>query len=130
MEAKESHTKMDKIQYENFKIQSYLTSKLFPERAKLLFKFRTNMSDVKSNFKNMFKEDTLCPLCKVFSDTQEHLLSCEKIHETTMTTIEYNDLFSKNLKKQLNIFTKLEESWEKRRKILEDINNISPKPDY
>ena len=47
-----------------------------------------------------------------------------------MTTIEYNDLFSKNLKKQLKTFTKLEESWEKRRKFLEDINNISPKPDY
>ena len=79
------------------------------------------MLDVKYNFKNMFKEDTLCPLCKKCNDTQEHLISCEKIHESPMVTIRYVDLFSKNIKMQLKTFKALEESREKRKKIFEII---------
>lgn len=121
MEAKENHSKMDNIQYDNLKKQNYLSSNLFPQRAKLLFKLRTHMLDVKYNFKNMFKEDTLCPLCQKHNDSQEHLLSCEKIHETPIITTRYMDLFSKNIKMQLQIFKALEESWDKRKKLVESI---------
>ena len=66
MKIKESHTKMDDIHYTHLSKQTYLKSKkLFPDRAKLLFKFRTHMVDVKNNFKTMYNNQIECPLCKI-----------------------------------------------------------------
>ena len=48
MQIKENHSKMEKITYKSFKIQPYLISKIFPEEARVLFKFRTHMAQVKS----------------------------------------------------------------------------------
>ena len=44
----------------------------------------------------MFHKDSIvnlqCPLCEQHLDTQEHLLVCEKIHQSP-PVVSYNDLF-------------------------------------
>ena len=74
MDLKERHSKMTNIQYSELKKQEYLKSSLVPShKAKSLFKFRTRMNRVRSNFKQSYG-DLSCPLCLVAEDRDDHLL--------------------------------------------------------
>ena len=72
-----------------------------------LFKLRTRMTNVKSNFSSMYA-DLNCDLCeKDFSQSDIHLLDCafmiEKCPELNDNNVlEYEDIFQK-CHKQLNI---------------------------
>ena len=88
------------------------SNKLSCDEKQLLFKLRTRTFDCKSNFKDQFKNDLRCLLCKS-DDTQEHLLNCKPIIQNIDTSnINYNDLFS-NIEKQVKatkVFMKLSRS--------------------
>ena len=59
---KQKHSKMDNISYTELKQQEYLKSSSVPvHKAKNLFKFRTRMNQVKSNYKTIYNNFT-CPL--------------------------------------------------------------------
>ena len=76
IKLKDEHTKMSNLSYDSLKIQSYFTSsKVSAKQAKSIFKFRTNMANVKENFHFMYNETNLsCPDCHQILDTQQHLL--------------------------------------------------------
>ena len=85
------------------------------QQSKLLFKLRTRMLDVKANFKNMFHNDmTLlnCNLCDNNSiEDQKHVIECTEIENNKNISIDYFDLFSKNLDTMKNAIVKYEKSW-------------------
>ena len=97
------------IQYYEFKMQEYcLPNKMSTQLAKFAFLARTRMIPVGANFKagNPFPK---CPLCKVESDSQKHLLFCPKLtneNAVCQEIFQYDDLFSKNLEKQIAITSK------------------------
>ena len=89
-----SHSKVKHEMYNDLNGMSYLNDTRFTtEQAKLLFKFRTRMFDVRNNFRNNYA-CTSCPLCGVKEDTQEHLLNCVIIKRQYATRNEYTDIFS------------------------------------
>ena len=106
LKIKDSHSKGSDIVYSKFELQPYLKSNLLNSNEKfLLFKLRSRMTPVKSNFKSMFV-DINCMLCG--SDVPQsdlHLLECSKIIENCPTLnedneTEYLDIFS-NLEQQI-----------------------------
>ena len=118
---KSTHTKVLHIQYTRLEIQSYfLPNKMPTTLAKFTFLCRTRMVQVGANFKagNNFP---LCPLCKIQYDSQKHLLDCSKLTEANTICSEvpqYDDLFSKDLKKMLNVTQNLKEKFSRRQKLL------------
>ena len=56
-----------------------------------LFKIRNHMIDVKENFKSN-PENMYCRLCLIFSETQDHLISCPKIREKLSGVIKFETL--------------------------------------
>ena len=88
----------------------------------LIFKLKTRMVDVKTNFR-MFYSDLLCRICKKEEENQEHLLFCEKVIESCPelfddTSIIYKDIFSDKEEKLLKVI-KLFKSALEIREILE-----------
>ena len=95
-----SHSKTREKLYTNLDGMEYFRDSRFTSMdANILFKFRTRMFNVKNNFRNNYRQsDTLCPLCKMNEDSQEHLFQCEKIKEVVANTAtKYEDIFSKEL---------------------------------
>ena len=121
IKLKNSHSKVLHIQYDDLKMQEYfLPNKMSTQQAKFAFLARTRMIPVGANFKagNPFPK---CPLCKVEYDSQKHLLFCPKLtNENTVCQeiFQYDDLFSKNLEKQITITSKLHENLKKRKNLM------------
>ena len=62
---------MKDLKYESIKIQKYFTrSDLSIEQKKLLFKFRTRMSDFGENYR-AGRDKVICPLRESHMDNQE-----------------------------------------------------------
>ena len=81
-------------------MQTHLVSnKLNSSEAKFLFKIRTCMLGVKTNFKEKFKNNLSCQICLSHTDTQEGILTCSALNTENKTT-KYMDQFSHDL----NIF--------------------------
>ena len=103
-EIKLQHTKVMHIKHEQLELQSYFMpqNQINVQLTKFIFHAKTRMLKVRHNFKNMFR-DLSCPLGCGGDDTQEHILTCTKIVETSVTDgtqIKYEDLFSDNILKQ------------------------------
>jgi hypothetical protein len=85
------------------------------------------MLNVKTNFKNKYPKDRRnCPLGCKMEDSQEHLLTCEKISDrlglssvSTLTQPQYDDLFSEDSMKQNQIAAILYERIKVREQMLE-----------
>ena len=41
------------------------------------------MTDIKANFKSMYKDDLLCELCQCEEETANHLLECKAVLDDT-----------------------------------------------
>jgi hypothetical protein len=107
--AKESLKKLANITYENLSTQSYLLEPKMSNRHKrLLFQWRTRM--IKVNWNYGLK--TNCPICHDYEDTQEHLLECKKLRNTTGPQTFLVKLESALRKRE----TMLEEAQKKERK--------------
>ena len=74
-ETKET-AKKGKYLETNISCKNYL-SKLSLEDARTILKIRTNMIEVRANFKNKYT-DLNCPICNDEIETTNHLLSCQK----------------------------------------------------
>ena len=77
---KDKKSKIKGITYKKFKLQKFLTSNLFTNyEVQLLSKLRSRNVDVKSNFKNNFR-NLQCSIknCLEIED-QQHLLRCKPV---------------------------------------------------
>ena len=93
------HKKGKNINYDKLDIQNYMTSnQLNNEEKTLLFKLRTEMTNVKSNFSSMYI-DINCDMCdENVPQTDAHLLDCMKILNMCQelrdnNSIEYEDIY-------------------------------------
>ena len=68
---KEKKSKMNSLNYNNLKVQKYLTSNINVRRKKLLFKLRNRMVSTSENFgmKNP------CKICQIEDETTSHVLT-------------------------------------------------------
>ena len=99
LELKDSHSKMDNLNYPKLKLQSYLKdSKITVEEAKNLYRYRTRVAKYKENMKSSFTNVSIaCPLCLVQPDTQIHSVSCPEVKSKVMVKGTYEDIFYEDI---------------------------------
>ena len=82
-----------------------------------------NLLKFKANFDKKYEnEDANCPLKCDLKDTQEHILECDKICDSTLsktTHPRYCDLFSSDVKKQIEVALILQDRLKTRKVLLE-----------
>ena len=107
---KDKKSKIKGITYKKFKLQKFLTSNLFTNyEVQLLSKLRSRNVDVKSNFKNNFR-NLQCSIKNCFEiEDQQHLLRCKPVLKkldkeqiVKLSKIKYNYIFS-NTKHQKKV---------------------------
>ena len=116
-EKKIAHSKVSSINYDELKIQEYMTSPLFfNQEMILLFALRSRAIDCKINFKSKYKNDDLqCSLCCEEQDDQQHILRCKVLNaqldgeEVMSGQVNYDDIFGDVHKQKVvvNLFTRL-----------------------
>ena len=96
-------SKMDNLEYEEIKTSKYLLSeKLTIAEKKVLFKLRTRMIPVSSNFGDKIRR---CQICSLDYDNQQHLIECFILKSYNKTLLfneisfKYNDIFTDNILK-------------------------------
>ena len=96
---KTKHTKLFNLS-NDYRLEKYLSSeKLSTAEKQTLFKLKTRMVEVKSNFKTHDDEQVTCSFCPE-EDTQAHLLSCKEVTMgIDISNVEYEDIF-KDIDKQ------------------------------
>ena len=87
-----------------FTRQTYLKENmLHKSECQLLFKLRSRMLDVKSNFSSYYNNDMTCRTCRQPDslENEQHLLQCENLKNEikSETEINFEDLFG-DLEKQ------------------------------
>ena len=108
---------MLELNYENLKIQRYLTSNIKMSDAEkcLLFKCRVRELPVKANYRNRY-QNVKCSLCREgFDDTQYHLFHCVGIIAqcdilANNVEMEYEDIFG-DISRQIPVAKLLSEIW-------------------
>ena len=63
------------LTYHSIKRAEYL-EKLEPNLARIVFKARVRMFDIKVNYKNKYSSDLSCLFCKMETETFDHLFEC------------------------------------------------------
>ena len=109
-------------------MQSYLKSnKISSKEAKILFKIRTNMLEVKINYKRKFSQaeqisnnDLLCPLGDNHLDSEENILKCENLKTDNDSDLKFSDLFSKDEEKVAKTLKQFYKKWKIRQQMLLD----------
>ena len=81
------------------------------------------MVKVRNNYKNSHS-NLQCPLCEQCLDTQEHLLVCEKIHQSP-PVVSYNDLFGDDCGSMKQTFDVLKESLHIREELLRAAEEVA-----
>ena len=102
IEKAKGHSKVRQNLYKNLNGSKYFEiSKFTPDLAKLVFKFRTRMYDVRNNFRNKYIEQSLdCKLCDNELCQQSHIFQCSVIMNVVGHIVEhYEDLFTDNIDK-------------------------------
>ena len=98
-EAKMKHSKVRNINYKDLEIQTYFLpnrQECTKEDVELIFKLRTNMTNVKMNAKSQF-ETHKCRKCQAEDETQIHVYSCDMIWKIKGETKEKCPSFEKIL---------------------------------
>ena len=118
------HSKMDNLEYTELNIQQYLNStKIYPQLAKNIFKWRTRMVNFKCNFKNG-SADTLCPLGCQDEDLQENILKCQvilnNITSIASSDVVYANIFSKQVQKIKVTIELLQKAFKVRENLIEE----------
>ena len=93
-------------------MQSYLRSnKITMKEKKLLFKIRTNILEVRKNYKQA-SNDILCPLCEKHIDSEENILQCEELNNNS--DVQFDDLYSNNEEKMSKCLKHFQKLWKLR----------------
>ena len=113
-------SKTSHIQHRKIGMTSYLQpNQISIQEAKYLFTLRSRMLDIKCNYRGK-SSDILCPSCKQEDDTQQHLLVCSSLNIDGVVAgslPDYNDLFSENLSKQVQLSSILKAFYHERIKL-------------
>ena len=72
---KAHHLKFDKLN------ESPYVTALSPQSARIVFKARLGVFDLRVNFKDKYSPDLSCAICKEGRETLEHILQCPRLPE-------------------------------------------------
>ena len=119
----QKHSKSEKYDTAELKTAPYLIDRRFSKyERELLFKLRSRTLQVKNNFQNGNLENLFCDLCKLFTCSQEHVLSCpeitKKIRIVNTVKLEHSDIFG-NVDQQLTYIKIYSQFWSERQSLLE-----------
>ena len=126
----ESHSKVNKIVYNSLVKQPYLVSPIFTnEDVEVLVNLRSHTTrGIRTNFKQLYKNDLSCPLVcwpadgTHVQDSQQHLLVCEKLelNKSTVATekIVIDDIYG-TVNQQKAVATAIKELLSERNRLLE-----------
>ena len=119
------HSKSENLHLES-KMQEYLRStELSLTQKKLLFKMRSKMLKIRSNFSAFHGNITTCSLCEDprSEETEIHLLNCsylktDKTLEKDMAEVKFSDVYGSisEQKKIVKVFSKIMNIYEKNQK--------------
>ena len=132
MLIQQGHKKVEHNQYTNFEgPQDYITSKdITNTQCKILFALRSHtIRGIKYNFRQMYQQDLLCPLCERFGDTQDHVLDCQvlKVIQSKEEHIEYMHIYG-NIQQQIEVIQIYEAYLSLRDEILGNTDSDSSLP--
>ena len=97
-EKKFTHSKMDDLVYTELKIQNYLlTEDISTVQKRIVFQFRTRMSDFEENYGS---PDTPCKMCSFHRDSQSHSVNCYETMSNVKSKGNYNEIFAKKISKE------------------------------
>ena len=111
-------TKGNEIEYKNLEMSEFLlpfNSKLNINEKRKLFEIRNRMTSIPNNFGK--EEKCVCGKMENIS----HIYSCEILNEKK-TTISYNEIYNGNLNNQIEIFRRIENNLDERRKMKNENN--------
>ena len=119
---KNKKSKVMHINYKKLETQSYLLpSMMSMTQAKHIFMLRTRMLDTKDNYPNKYP-DNLCPICDdgITKDSQEHVMFClnDSNQMIVNSDVQYTNLFSNDVNKQLQVSLIIAENFSKRKEKL------------
>ena len=119
-QSKFIHLTRGKVDEHPFTMKKYML-KLNRFDLSTIFKARTRMLDVKTNFKNRHKNNLRCRLCKLDEETQAHVLQyCPELHEDDTTKISYEDIYeNEDMPKLRAVANKIRDTMDK----MEDLEN-------
>ena len=107
-EKKNNHSKVKELKHENLGIQKYLkhsNMKITIEERQMIFKLRSEVSNVKMNCKGMY-ENLKCEACNEENETQEHLIKCKILNKNEKQDVEYNKIKHGNVRDMTEIAKK------------------------
>ena len=96
--TKDTHNKVNKNTYVNMdKPQGYITDKSITNtQCSILFSLRSHyLRGIRENFKHLYSQNTLCPICERSIDTQSHILDCQVLQDILPLTenVLYTDIY-------------------------------------
>ena len=101
LEETEKHSKMQNLFYIELKMQDYLKSNKFStSEAKMVFKWRTRMSDFNENYRGS-NGHILCPLCHFHLDSQVMAFQCQELKANVNIIGKYEDIFNEDIPQML-----------------------------
>ena len=98
MKIKQSHSKLDNLNYTKLEMQQYLKMEnLKTEEAQTLFKYRVWMANFGEHFRGK-AESVPCPLCGLHLDNQTMAFSnCQVISDNVEKKGSYETIFNKDV---------------------------------
>ena len=115
MNLKQGHRKLDRVEYKQFEIQSYLTTKTLNNEEKLLlFNLRSNCHSSKANFRKLNKNNLTCSFnCPNIEDQLHSFTICRPILSQVQDAYspQYQNIFGtlEDQMKTIKIFSPIEE---------------------
>ena len=113
-QKKASHSKVKTLKHENKGMQKYLKHgkmKITIEERQLIFKLRSEVTNIKMNYKGMF-EDFQCEVCNEEDETQEHILKCKILNKKEEEIVDYSKIKNGNIIEMLKIARKFKKNLE------------------
>ena len=109
---KKKHSKLDNLEYQEIKLQSYLElNNMNVEDSKILLRWRLRMTKFGANYGDSKKK---CPLCETHPDSQEEFFkNCNVVQQQISNKLDYQEIFNKpscELVQVLKRMTKLREN--------------------
>ena len=85
--------------------------KITIEERRLIFKLRSEVTNIKMNSKGMF-ENFQCEVCNEEDETQEHILKCKMLNKEEKEIVDYSKIKNENIIEMINIARKFKNNLE------------------
>ena len=119
---KETHSKVKNVKHNTFEMQKYLKAcniKIKQEEAQEIFRLRSRVSNVKTNFKTNY-ETLECEACFTEEESQKHIVNCKILNEEVKKVPDYEEIFDGNVKMKVEIAKIFLKNLRKREKLKMD----------